>query len=84
MLRAMRNWLVGVVLAAAGCGSTEYTCTPQCSPPGQTSVIGGNSTISVSADSQADAEKQCKTEAESDSNACPAEYTVVSCICSSG
>jgi len=83
MLPAMRAWLVTVVLAA-GCGTTSYKCTPQCSPPGQTSVIGGNDTLSVDADSQADAEKTCKTDAENDSNACPAEYTVVSCICSSG
>ena len=83
MLPAMRTWLVTAVLVA-GCGSNEYKCTPQCSPPGQTSVIGGNTTLSVDADNQQDAEKTCKTDAENDSSACPAEYTVVSCICSQG
>jgi len=77
----MRVWLVTIALLG-GCSSSEYKCTPQCEPPGQTSVIGANTTLTVDASSQADAEKTCKTDAENDSNACPAEYTVVSCVCS--
>ena len=74
-----RALLLTVVLSACTSKAELFACQPLCS--NGSAVIGGNTTIEVTADTEANAIAMCKAEGSGEQDACSSGYYVSSCSC---